>query len=85
MNYVQHPSNNRVLGAPTGWDQNALPCSALPVTDTVQDGVAGVASFWRPDADELKALQAGGLVVLNVIGRTMPPVQLLVVAPEQPL
>jgi hypothetical protein len=74
----QHPSNNAVLGAPKGWDQAELPCGALPITRVVDGGVNHVVSFWRPTADELKALASGALVELWVVGHTMPPVALAV-------
>lgn len=78
MNKMQHPSNNAVLGAPAGWDQEQLPCSALPVTRTEWDGVPAVVSFWKPTAEELALLVAGGSVALWVVGETMPPVCLAV-------
>lgn len=80
MNRTQHPSNNAVLGAPIGWDQKDLPCGALPITRTMCEGKPAVASFWKPTAEELAALNAGGSVVLWVIGETMPPVALCVEA-----
>lgn len=76
MHRTQHPSNNAVLGAPGGWDQNELPCGALPITRTVVDGVAAVVSYWQPNAEELAALNAGRPVALWVVGSTMPPVAL---------
>lgn len=84
MTPTQHPSNNRVLGAPPGWNQRELPVRALAVTDTVLEGIPCIASFWRPDAEELAALNAGGLVMLHVVGRSLPPVALAVTAPEVP-
>ena len=78
MNRHEHPSNNAVLGAPKGWDQAALPCGALPVTRTEAEGQPCIASYWKPTAEELAALNAGGLVALWVIGATMPPVSLQV-------
>ncbi len=80
MNPTQHPSNNRVLGAPKGWDQSALPCGALAITDMDIEGMPAVVSFWRPDAAELAALNAGGLVALQIFGQTMPPAAVGVVA-----
>lgn len=74
MRFIQHPSNTRVLGAPPGWDQQQLPCSALPITDHGHDGLPAITSFWQPDAAELAALNAGKPVMLTVIGRAMPPV-----------
>lgn len=76
MDRTQHPSNNSVLGAPKGWDQGELPCSALPITRTSFEGQPAMLSYWRPDAAELAALNKGGLVVLHVIGGMHPPVAL---------
>lgn len=61
MQYEQHASNNTVLGAPQDWEHTTVPCGALPVTRTyVQDIHHPVmVSFWRPDAQELAALNAG--------------------------
>lgn len=78
MNKMQHPSNNAVLGAPAGWDQEQLACSALPVTRTEWDGAPAVVSFWKPTAEELAMLNAGGAVQLWIVGHTMPPVALAV-------
>jgi len=74
MRYIQHPSNNFVLGAPKGWDQKELPCGALPVTSLDVEGKPAMVSFWRPDAEELAALNAGGTVALWVYGTTHPVV-----------
>lgn len=79
MRFTQRPSNNRVLGAPKGWDQKALECGALPITQTEVDGMPAMVSFWRPDAAELEALQKGALVALWVIGEAHPPVSIGVV------
>lgn len=76
MNKIQHSSNNGVLGAPAGWDQAELPCNALPITRTHVGDLPAVVSYWRPDAVELAALNAGGAVRLWVVGATMPPVML---------
>ena len=78
MNKMQHRSNNAVLGAPAGWDQEQLPCSALPVTRTELDGMPAVVSFWTPTPEELATLNAGGAVQLWIFGHTMPPVALAV-------
>lgn len=77
MRAVQHHSNTRVLGAPKGWQQGVLPIAALPITDSNQDGVQTILSFWKPDAEELALLNAGGLVALSVVGLNMPPVAIL--------
>lgn len=74
MERTQHPSNNRVIGAPAGWNQQEIPCNALPVTDVHQDGMDWMVSFWRPTAEELKVLAEGGTVALWVAGRAHPVV-----------
>ncbi|MEX0142039.1 hypothetical protein MRBLMS1_002883 [Massilia sp. LMS1-1-1.1] len=76
MQKIQHSSNNGVLGAPAGWDQAELPCNALPIARTHVGDLAAVVSYWRPDAEELAVLNAGGAVQLWVVGATMPPVML---------
>lgn len=79
MRPTQHPTSNRVLGAPAGWDQGELPCGAIAITDVVlDDGRPAVMTFWRPSADELVTLNAGGLVALAIIGKTMPPASIQV-------
>lgn len=77
MRPTQHHSNNRVLGAPAGWKQKELPVGALAVTDVSHGGVPAILSFWKPNAEELALLNAGGLVALSVVGRTMPPVSII--------
>lgn len=74
MRATQHKTNNRVIGAPPGWDQKELPCTALAITDTTVEGLPAIASFWQPNEADLKVLNAGGLVVLVVLGQGMPPV-----------
>lgn len=83
MNPIRHPSNTRTLSAPEGWDQTGLPVEPLGITDQVLEGVPCVWSFWKPDRDELEALNAGENVVLSIVGRTMPPALLLVTASEK--
>ena len=78
MNRTQHPSNNGVLGAPAGWDQENVTCNALPITRTEWDGIPAIVSFWRPSAEELKALNEGQMIALWVAGLGMPPVALTV-------
>ena len=74
MRFHQHPSNNFVLGAPSGWDQKALECGALPVTRAEVEGQPVMVSFWKPDAAELKALVDGGSVSLWIYGQGHPVV-----------
>ncbi|MRW88853.1 hypothetical protein GJ699_02525 [Duganella sp. FT80W] len=78
MNKIQHPSNNAVLGAPEGWNQAELPCEALAITRSEYAGMPVVKSYWRPSAEELAILNAGGSVELAVLGHTMPPVMVSV-------
>lgn len=80
MRPTQHISNNRVLGAPGNWDHSEAACSAIAITDLEFAGVRSVASFWRPSAEELAALNSGALVMLVVPGATMMPAALEVVS-----
>ena len=76
MNYVQDPLCNAVLGAPPG--TKIEECHALPVLRFVEDGREMVASFWKPDAEELAALNAGKSVVVMVWGTTQAPMMVAV-------
>jgi hypothetical protein len=74
MNHTTHPSNTRRIGAPIGWDQSQVPCDALAVTDQVVEGEPVMVSFWRPTAEELAQLAAGGTVSLWIYGSQHPVV-----------
>lgn len=76
MKSFQHPTNNFVFSAPQDWDQKKLACAGLPVTKGTSQGYPVIVSYWRPDAEELAALNAGKAVTLSIIGNGMPPVAL---------
>lgn len=72
---AQHPSNNRVLGAPRGWNQSgSLECGALAITDSMIGDQPCIISYFKPDERELKLLNEGAFVMLTIVGRGMPPV-----------
>ena len=70
MNFVPHSSNNMLLAAPKGMDN----CAILPATMMIEDNQTIIASFWKPTAEELAALNANGHVTLYVWGTMHPPV-----------
>lgn len=79
MRYIQHSTNNDVLGAPRGVPIDD--CGALPVTRAFDEhGNPILQSFWRPDAAELAALNAGHPVVLQIWGSTHAPLFVAVAA-----
>ncbi len=72
MRVTQHPSNNAVLGAPPGMSIDE--CKAAPITRTrYSDGSASVATYWQLTDDERAAIAAGGMVRVEVLGASMPP------------
>lgn len=83
MKFIQHPTNNRVLGAPHGWNQDQVSCNALPVTlKQEQTGMRQV-SYWQPSEAEKKAIADGALVELSVYGAAHPPVWINVEGVEE--
>lgn len=73
MNFIQHPTNNCVLGAPRGMSREE--CRAMPVTLVqYQDGQRGTMSFWKPTEAERRAINLGRPVVLTMLGSVCPPV-----------
>lgn len=78
MDFINHPSNDALYGAPKDWDQTSVPCSALPATRTVVNGVPAIKSYWKPTELELENLLLGAPVCLTVLSMGMPPVCLSV-------
>lgn len=79
MRYIQHSTNNDVLGAPPGMSIDE--CGALPITRALaEDGHHVMQSFWLPDAVELAALNAGHPVILQIRGVTHAPLLVAVAA-----
>lgn len=75
MKIVEFEGQTRLLGAPKGWDQKGgVECGFLPVEDVNINGVAGIRSYWKPTPEEIKLLQAGYYIALDVIGPTTSPV-----------
>jgi hypothetical protein len=66
------------LGAPKGWHpETDGDCCHLAVRMVNEAGIQIAESAWEPTPDELAALNAGGSVVLRVVGG-QPPVMLYV-------
>lgn len=64
---------NNLLKAPENWDEKTYGvCPDLPVAQ----GNGMTLSCWRPSMEEIALLVGGGLVLLTVVGESMPAVQL---------
>lgn len=81
MEFINHPSCNLRLGPPRGVSD--VDCGTLPVK-TWQDPSLGqvMTSFWKPSAEELKALNAGGSIAINLYTRVHPMMSALVYLKE---
>lgn len=78
MRPVEIDGATHMFGAPKAWlAERHGECGMLPVR---RDGDT-YASAWRPSADDLAVLQAGGAIVLTVYG-LQPPVALAVQLPS---
>lgn len=66
----------RYLGAPVGWEpEKQGPCSHLAILDvTTEHGGNVMISAWEPTPAELKALNEGKPVYLQIVGVGHPPV-----------
>ena len=84
MNPVRSHEATEVLRPPVGWDDgdpDALPRGVeLPVRRS-ENGFQ-MTSWWKPTADELERLNAGGVVELVCVGTRHPIVSLGVACPE---
>lgn len=83
MRFIQHTSCNSALGAPPGVKIDD--CRALPIRRGLEpvgegESVDIVQSFWRPEPEELKALNEGHPIMLTIWGRTHAPLRVEVAA-----
>lgn len=75
MEIVRLEGMNRDLQPPADWDvAKHGECAPLPVFAEVKNGALVITSAWKPSAEELVHLNAGGAVALVVYGTTHPPV-----------
>ena len=79
MKAIEFEGQNKMLVPPKGWDNDgAVKCGNLPILATTIEGLPFQFSLWKPSADELKQLAAGGYVRLQIISDSHPPVALSV-------
>jgi hypothetical protein len=84
MNICDFPGS-RPLGAPKDWDpQLDGQCGVLPVVDAVDErsGFNFMYSVWRPTAEELAELSAGGALRLGIMGKVHPVVNMAILDAE---
>lgn len=79
MNIEKILAATRTLGKPKDWD-NTLDgeCVGLPIRDGLFNGSSAMYSAWKPDAEDLAALNRGACVILAVCGSMHPPVSVMV-------
>lgn len=77
MKSIQHPACNDIVRRPEGTTEEE--CGDLHIMR--KDGT--VWSFWKPSAEDLLALNAGGAVALIVNSPTHPPVKVAATYPTE--
>ncbi|EPR09898.1 hypothetical protein M527_07175 [Sphingobium indicum IP26] len=83
MEAVPHPYVDHRFGAPAGWDEARDGfCGVLEVHLTTLAGHPAFESLWKPSAEDLATLNAGGTVALYVLGHGHPPVAIGVRSPS---
>ncbi len=71
MEFIKHPSCNHHFGPPPGVADKD--CGTLHVKRWVDPGLGMVlTSFWRPNAADLAALNAGGSIAVNLYSASQP-------------
>lgn len=64
MEIINHPSCTKILSAPE--DMPEPDCSPLPVAEHTDEFGTWSISFWKPSAEEIEVLRAGGTIALWV-------------------
>lgn len=67
-----------ILGAPSDWDGDEIPCGALPVRRVPVPGGQCMVSAWEPTPDEIDRMKSGETVKLWIFGTSHPVVALTV-------
>lgn len=80
MQYFKHPKCNHAFTAPPGTEDECGTLDVIAWTDPTFGPCS--TSFWRPDAAELAALNAGGSVALNIFDINHPVVSMIVCTKE---
>ena len=81
MEFIKHPSCNKDFGPPRGLTD--AECGTLPVKVWRDPPYGAVhTSFWRPSAEELAALNAGGSVAVNLYVPIQPMMSMQVYQAE---
>lgn len=78
MNIEKIEGCTRILGAPRDWDHSKGECEGLPVVDFETEHGPMMMSAWKPNADDLKALNEGKPILLMIYGRSHPVVSVAV-------
>lgn len=94
MTPMHFRGQHRVLEAPAGYDHRSSPVGeivGLPVRLLIaypNEGASvhiGFRSVWKPNAEELAALLAGGGIMVDIMGAAQPPIALGVCHSEEVL
>lgn len=77
-------ANIKEMKKPNGWKDED--CGTIPVWHGMQNLPSGAqypafVSFWRPDADDLAALNSGGGIYLLIVSNGLPPVSMSTTPP----
>lgn len=79
MKAIEFATQNMTLMPPHGAERGT--CGQLPAYRNPSDGT--IVSVWKPDAEDLKALNEGAHVLLHVYGGMHPPVAMSVQRMEE--
>lgn len=72
MKAIKNKYTNKMLGAPSGWDEKAHgPCAGLPVCATDDPYVY---SWWKPTLIERLKMAIGCPVQICIVGNSQPPI-----------
>jgi hypothetical protein len=78
MTPVPLTDKTRSLGKPKDWQDQDGECGALDIYDNETPNGNFMISAWKPDADEMETLNAGGFVFLHIRGYSHPVVAITV-------
>lgn len=83
MKNVNWKEPTRTIGAPSDWDERSEePCASLSILDQPDPRINNenvMLSLWKPSEEELELLNQGYPLMLGIVGRQHPVIQIGVV------
>lgn len=82
MRAIEFENQTLLMKPPEGHNPDDYECGSLPVQIIRYSGCVSYRSYWKPNAEDLKILNAGGYIGVDCING-QPPINVMVGSKEE--